>query len=449
MAMKKVPLNETPLEKEEKTDASCTVPKKEIAKTLSALADDYSDLISERGKADNLHFAESVPQPTAFKKSNNLSFYESDCEKIIDGKYTVNGEKTGNAEGNCIALTYDEPIKETGIYEPVIKKYQRPVEPTYEKPKFLEHPVMLALSVVSFALMIGLLIVGIVVNFMALYAEIVAITGFFIFTGKSYGGVIAAIIYLFRLPVIKKHRKEDMKEYKRQLDRYAKKVEAAQTEYDSAMQDYERQVAEADKEYESKCEELYKSVLKAIEEYIVVCKEYFKRKKQAEEENEKQKAIIRQRYEAIAGKIQAYPEIIPPKFLKVPEFEKTSCYDLEKVESELKAYVDILESGRADTLKEATNCYIADKQAEEQKRILENQAMEQRWQAEEQRRQSERQAQEQRELMEQQAKEQREHSMEQNCSTNFCPFCIFGHGHLCYSYESDGHGGCSSFSKRL
>lgn len=62
--------------------------KQEVVKTLSALAGDYSELIAERKKAD-MYFSEAVPQPKLFKKIDGDSFYKSDCEKMVNGKYKL------------------------------------------------------------------------------------------------------------------------------------------------------------------------------------------------------------------------------------------------------------------------------------------------------------------------------------------------------------------------
>ena len=441
--MKEVPMDDMPSGKSEpETTGGAT--KKEVVKTLSALVADYSALIAERRKADNLRFSESVPQPTDFKKAGGYGFNDSDCEKIIAGKYTVNGKKADSTESGCIDLTYEEVKKET-IPQP--SKKNPPAEPTrpkFERPGCLERPALLIASGIAFIVTIVLAVV-LAITFSIgemIAAAFVPLILTVIFSVLSRGGIFALFIYPFRLPKIMKQRKEVMGEYKRQLDQHAKDADAVQVEYDAAMQEYERQVAEADKEYERKCDEQHQRVLKAIEEYIVACKKYFELKKQTEEDIERQKAIIMQRYEAIAKKIEAYPDIIPSKFVKVPEFENASCYALGKIESELKAYVDILESGRADTLKEATNCYVED----QHRRALQEKADEQRWAEEERNRILEQQADEQKRYADNQA----EQAMKQTCAVSKCPHCWYNSSERyercgMSRYQSDGHGGCTHF----
>lgn len=433
-------MEEVPMHDNGKADTNVSVVKKEVVRTLGALVADYVSLISERQKADDLYFNESVPQPSEFRKSDRHSFYESDCEKVISGNCTIDGKPIGTTNSDCVDVTYDKPQKEI-ISKPTKYEITEPVKQKFEEPAFMKKPVMTALSAISLALLIGMLIWGISGAYVAFLLVGVCVAAVIGFTLYSRGGVFAAIIYLIKLPKIKAERKKIMEDYHRRVNNYEQRKKEAQEEYNQNVADYERQVVEADKEYERKCNELYESILKSVNEYAMICKEYFKRKQESEAENDKQKAVIKKNYIAIAKKIEAYPDIIPTKYLKVPAFEQSSCYGLRNVRNELKAYIDILESGRADTLKEATNCYIED----QHRRAVEEQAEEQRRQAEEQTRILEEQAEEQTRILEKQAEEQeRAQSDKDYCVRYRCPDCKAN----CYGmglYTPNGRGGCRNF----
>lgn len=458
--------------------------RKELIDTLSALVTDYSALIAERREADNLYFSESVPQPTIIKKSDKSYFQISDCEKIIAGNYKLNGENiTGKSSDDSVELTYHNDVEKVTVNKPPKKVPVKPSGP--ECNKIFTRPLFVVLSAGTFLLsIIGIILLGVGTSLPSLSFLILAIgiVGTFILCGLSKGGIFRLIINLVRLPKLKKAYANELERYKSDLAKYISDMEAAQIEYNNSSREYEQQIALAEKEYDDKCRKLHESVLLEIQDYIGACKDYFARKKKAEAEFENKKAVIKTKYDAVALKIKSYPDTMPPKFLKVSEFECTSCYTLDEIKSELQAYIDILESGRADTLKEATNCYIADRQAEEQRRILEQQAEdarrreeernrileeqaeEQRRYNEEQRRFNEQQAEEQRRFNQQQAYEQRQRDEElrraneqqadaqkqladqQKCFATLCPRCRYHNGSVLCKYRANGYGGCKNYA---
>ncbi len=469
--------------------------RKELIDTLSALVTDYSALITERREADNLYFSESVPQPTIIKKSDKSYFQISDCEKIIAGNYKLNGENiTGKSSDDSVELTYHNDVEKVTVNKPPKKVPVKPSGP--ECNKIFTRPLFVVLSAGTFLLsIIGIILLGVGTSLPSLSFLILAIgiVGTFILCGLSKGGIFRLIINLVRLPKLKKVYANELERYKSDLAQYISDMETAQIEYDNSLREYERQIALAEKEYDEKCRKLHGSALLEIQGYIGACKDYFARKEETEAELEKKKAEIKTKYDAVALKIKSYPDTMPPKFLKVSEFECTSCYTLDEIKSELQAYIDILESGRADTLKEATNCYIADRQAEEQRRILEQQAEdarrreeernrileeqaeeqrryneeqmrfneqqadeqrrfnqqradEERRRGEEQMRFNEQQAEEQRRQMQKQADEQKKLAQMQACATSTCPMCRRKCGMA--SYIPAGHSGCACFIKQ-
>lgn len=421
--------------------------KRDLIKTLGELTEDYSELISERSKADGLYFAESVPQPKLFKKSDGTDFVLDDCEKIIAGNYKLNGEQLTKAKDGQIGkivnaepveLTYKSSAKQETASSEEIKKPEKKelIQPWKPEPVKIigRKPLFVILSAVTFVLfIIGIILLGVralpVIGYLMLA---IGILGTFILCGLSNGGIFGWLISLFLLPKRQQEYERQMESYKKELAIYQKEEAAAQSEYENALKEYERAKEAAEKSYKEKSESLktqYKTavrkereaVLAEIDEYIGICEQYLERKENAEAEYEEQKVIIKQKYEAVAEKIKSYPDLIPPKYLKVPEFEESYWYAVNTNFEELKAYLGILESGRADTLKEATNCYIADKQAEEQTRILEGQALEQQRQAE-------------------------ELANSQKCFATVCPKCKchYNSNYYC-EYKDDGWGGCRNF----
>ena len=388
----------------------------------------------------------------------------------------MNGESiTGKSSDNFVDIIY-ENIEKTIIEEPTKKVPVKPLGPKYKKG--FTRPVVTAFSAVALLLIIVFaVLIGCGVN-AAVYLLVISIMATLILCAFSNGGIIFLLINLCCFSKIKRKREQEMQQYKSDLAKYIADMETAQIEYNNSLQEYEQQVASAEKEYADKCRKLHESVIVEIQNYIAICKDYFARKKKAEAEFEKKKAVIKAKYDAIASKIKSYPDTMPPKFLKVPELDNASCYTLEEIKSELKAYIDILESGRADTIKEATNCYIADKQAEEQRRILEQQAEDarrreeernrilaeqaedQRRHNEERRRFNEQQAEEQRRFNERQAEEQRRRDEEQRrqtekqqellerqaCAAAYCVSCSRQGRSFCY--RANGNGGCMHYEPK-
>ena len=425
--------------------------KKEVIKTLNNLKSDYSDLISECEKYIRVPDFDPPPQPSTFMKSFNKNdddddddyddddddydddddskeFFAEDCEKIIDGNYTIDGKNLGGAKDNCINLTYKKTAKKK-IDKPYKKEPKKPIEPTYEKVK-INHPISRLLTIVTTVMGIISYIYfenptnNDIYGLMMFFAIIGGGGTLFLFL-LSMGGFIGLFVNIYMSMSAKKEYKQKMEEYNRELYLYKIETKAAEVEYENAMKDYERQLEEVDKEYERKNNKKYNQILADIEKYIITCKEYFKKKEAFDKERQKKLDAIDKDYKVIHKRLGSYPDFIPTKFFKVLDSPGTySRFILGGLYGEVTAYIQILESGRADTFKEAVNCYFADKDEEKKRRILKEQGEEAREreerririlkeQAEEQRRYNEEQAEEQRRYNEEQAEEQRRQADEQ------------------------------------
>lgn len=176
---------------------------------------------------------------------------------------------------------------------------------------------------------------------------------------KHKDGLIAYFKGVKRYPQVSKdydaRRNEYLAEQEQEKQRYDEDVEAELVQYKERYAAYEQ-------EYE----------------------EYNKTQKQKQRELAVKYAAVADRILAHADMPIKYKEPFDIDFKNVQNVSDFYTYTVAPLQAELKSIADIIKAGRADTLKEAIDCFLKDKALQEQREAEEEQNRYARQQAEQQ-----------------------------------------------------------------
>lgn len=154
------------------------------------------------------------------------------------------------------------------------------------------------------------------------------------------------------------------------MKKYREEIEKVEKRYEISVAENKKLAAEAERIFQEENRKLLESIREEIAEYQTCRKKYFVRKEETIQRLNKERAVAEERYMALREKVAGYPDFIPEKYRTVPMIDEEREYELYITRDILQSLLAIMQNGRADTLKEATSCYQADLQAEEQRRIL-------------------------------------------------------------------------------
>lgn len=167
--------------------------------------------------------------------------------------------------------------------------------------------------------------------------------------------------------------------YPKELIEYERKYKEAQAEYAKVEQKYEKDLAE----YNAACQERERAI-KAAEEARKVAEEKFMA--EAEVEAKKTASELKKEYDAKVAGFDRQLKKIEEEIEAYPELDDDIIYQKDKYDSvTVRTFIEILEAGRASSLKEAINTCLEDRRksdeswerqyaAEEQTRAAKEQA---------------------------------------------------------------------------
>lgn len=159
--------------------------------------------------------------------------------------------------------------------------------------------------------------------------------------------------------------------YPKELIEYEKKYKEAQAEYAKVEQKYEKDLAEYNAAYQA-----HKQAREAAEEKFMA---------EAEVEAKKTASELKKEYDAKVAGFDRQLKKIEEEIKAYPELDDDIIYQKDKYDSgTIRTFIEILEAGRASSLKEAINVCLEDRrkraeernrqqEAEERQRALEEQ----------------------------------------------------------------------------
>ncbi|MCH5350550.1 MAG: hypothetical protein J1F39_01090 [Clostridiales bacterium] len=182
--------------------------------------------------------------------------------------------------------------------------------------------------------------------------------------GAIFFGVAMVIVEVIRICAVKS---DGLISYFKNLKLFPKKCE----EYRERLNQHEEKQQSLEDEYDA-------DVLKDKFEYSIEYALYVGRREKYNNEQKKIKKELAADYSKVVEKIKGLNDI-PQKYINSVDIDfenldNTSLFyerQIEPLQYEVDSLIDIISDGRADTFKEAINCFLSDEAIREQERIAE------------------------------------------------------------------------------